>query len=486
MPLGRLSPVTSRPSTPTECSFRETSFNISARLDSRSHVERKGIWSKAALGNVDRPEAPDADFPVRNRIENNLFRHVGAEFRGGIPIVVGYARYTHIAHNQIDHVPYAAISIGWGGWPDKIAMAGVANRSTGNVIEKNLISHLMLILSDGGGIYTQGRTGDTLADGEVVSGNVVHDQFSSGHALYTDNGSAMITVRDNVIFHANFDNWGSRHKDYYDGGDGSQFDPLAIENNWWEQGDPDSDAKQVVERGNHLITAMDQAPAAILKDAGLESSFRDLANAPAIAHAPEPPSSVSAFETATEAYVAWRPPVFEGGSPITSYAVHSSDGATATITAAEFDRLSYARIALPASAFPRTFTVTANNAAGASPASVPSLPVSAPSAAPALPGAPLSVSAHVDGTRASIHFGAPSEHGEDVIAYVIRVDDGSRAETVTGRRELALEGRHVTFVSIDGLAPGKSHRFGVAAVTPWGTGAFTWIDARDNSAAPSR
>ncbi|MES2390703.1 MAG: fibronectin type III domain-containing protein [Acidobacteriota bacterium] len=430
------------------------------------------------LGNIDRPEATDADFPVRNRIENNLFRNVGAEFRGGIPIVVGYARFTHIAHNQIDHIPYAAISIGWGGWPDKIDLPGVANRSTGNVIEKNFIAHLMLMLSDGGGIYTQGRTGNSLADGEVVASNVIQDQFSSGHAIYTDNGSAMITVRGNVMYHANFDNWGSRHKDYYDGAHGSENDPLAIEDNWWEQGDPDSSAKQVIERGNHLITSLSQAPDAILHDAGLEQPYRDLLNVPRPRTAPESPISVSGFRTSSEAFVTWRPPVFEGSSPVTSYTVHSSDGTSATLSAEDFERYSYARLAVQAGAPSLTFSVLANNAAGSSAYSVPSSPVAASLSSPPLPSAPQSASAHVEGTRASIHFGAPSEHGEGVIAYLIRVDDGSRSETVTGRKEIALEGRHVTFISLDQLAPGKAHRFGVAAVTPWGTGAFVWVDAR--------
>ena len=137
------------------------------------------------LGGVDLPLAPVDQFTARNRISNNLFRNVGAEYRGGIPIVVGYARDTVVAHNQIDHIPYAAISIGWGGWPDKIRQAGQANNSAGNVIEDNLIHDLMIDLSDGGGIYTQGITGRNLADGEMVRGNVVYNQFSSGHETYT-------------------------------------------------------------------------------------------------------------------------------------------------------------------------------------------------------------------------------------------------------------------------------------------------------------
>ena len=56
--------------------------------------------------------------------------------------MVGYAQRTLIAHNQIDHVPYAGISMGWGGWPDKIHLPGVANFSRENVVAQNLIYDL--------------------------------------------------------------------------------------------------------------------------------------------------------------------------------------------------------------------------------------------------------------------------------------------------------------------------------------------------------
>lgn len=432
------------------------------------------------LAGVNQPLAPDAEFAVKNHIENNLFRDVGAEFRGGIPIVVGYARFTHIAHNQIDHVPYAGISIGWGGWPDKIALPGVANRSTGNVIEKNRITRFMLKLSDGGGIYTQGRTGETIADGERVQGNVVDDQFSSGHAIYTDNGSAMITVRDNVMFNTNHDNWGSRHKDYYDGAHGENYDPLAIEDNWWQQGDPDSSNKQVTEQGNHIITALDQVPADLLSNAGLEPGFRDLLTVAMPKTAPEPPSSVSAFVTPSDAYITWRPPVFDGGSPVDHYTVRSSDGLHIDISAAEFDRLAYARLPLTPSSQPRIFTVTASNAYGSSTDSLPSNPIE-PAAKPLdLPGAPHSIRAYVEGARASIHFSRPQENGEDVIAYAITVQPGGHRQVFTGRRLLTLEGTHVTFVSLDGLTPGTNYTFGVSAINPSGEGPILWTKDEAN------
>lgn len=436
------------------------------------------------LAGVDKPMAPDVEFAIKNRIEDNLFRNVGAEFHGGIPIVVGYARFTHIAHNQIDHVPYAGISIGWGGWPDKIALPGVTNRSTGNVIERNRITHYMLKLSDGGGIYTQGRTGITIADGEHVESNVIDDQFSTGHAIYTDNGSAMITIRGNVMFNTNHDNWGSRHKDYYDGGKGDSNDPLAIEGNWWEQGDPDTVDKQVIEKDNHTITALTQAPAELLEDAGLEAGFRDLITAATPKTAPEAPTAVSAFETFTEAYITWRPPVFEGGAPVDHYTVRSNDGLQITLSAEKFNKLAYAQMPIKRTSKSRIFTVTASNAHGSSVKSLPSNPVTASTAPFSSPGVPQTVKAYVDGSRASIHFGAPKENTEGIIAYAVTVRPGGRRQVFTGRRMMTLEGRHITFVTMDGLTPDTKYTFGVSAVNPLGEGEPAWSKNPEESSQP--
>jgi hypothetical protein len=417
------------------------------------------------LAGVNKPMAPDAEYAIHNRIENNLFRNTGAEFRGAIGLITGYARLTHIAHNRFDQLPYAAISIGWGGWPDKIQQPGVANRSTGNVIEANRIDRFMLILSDGGGIYTQGRTGETLAEGERVERNVITDQFSTGHGIYTDNGSAMITVRSNVIFHTNHDNWGSRHADYYDGATGTNDDPLAILGNWWEQGDGDSDSRQVAVKGNHLIHSLTEAPKKLLDDAGLEAPFRDLLTSTARPVAPEPPSGIGVYVAQDAAYVTWHPSVFNGNARVSSYQVSSNDGLTTTVSAADFDRLGYLRVPT-ATTRVRTFTVQAVNAAGASAPSLTSAPVAiSPSEKPA---APSSVKAYVQGTRASIHIGAPKSNAEHVLSYTVTIQPGGRMETFTGRKLLTLEGRHVTFVTLDGLDETTAYRFAVQAVNSSG------------------
>jgi hypothetical protein len=432
------------------------------------------------LGGVDTPLAPIAEFTANNRIENNLFRNVGAEYRGGIAIVVSYARDTVIAHNQIDHVPYAAISMAWGGWPDKIKLAGQANNSARNVVRDNLIHDLMLVLSDGGGIYTQGLTGPDLANGEKVTGNVIYNQYGSGHQIYSDNGSSMMTIQGNVLYDTNHDNWGSRHRDYYDGKDGKDNDPLLIEGNYWQRGDADSSKGNVTERNNHLIDSLAQAPRAILDNAGLERAYKSQLEqryaqlCPAVA--PEAPSRVAAAPGNGFAYVTFNPPVATGNTPILSYTVVTSTGATITTQAEEFNKLAYLRFPSLSNGRPVTFTVTATNAAGTSVPSLPSIAITPGPRTIKPPSAPSVVSAHPgEHGEVSIHFQSPEveRKGEDsspITAYVVTVEPGGHKETLTGRNIVVLqEGKHTTFKVISGLKPG-TYTFRVAAVNEAGEG----------------
>lgn len=430
------------------------------------------------LGGVDTPLAPIAEFTSDNRIENNLFRNVGAEFRGGIPIVVGYARNTVITHNQIDHIPYAAISMGWGGWPDKIKQAGQANNSTGNVIRDNLIHDLMIDLSDGGGIYTQGLTGKSLQDGEKITGNVIYDQYSSGHEIYTDNGSSMITVSGNVMFNTNHDNWGSRHHDYYDGQDGKDFDPLAIENNYWQQGDADSSKGNVTESGNRLIASLDEVPSSVMANAGLMPEYKAALarrfDALVPARAPEAPMRVAAAAGNGSAMVTFSPPVDTGNSPVVEYSVVASTGAGARISAAEFARVAYVRVPGLTNGQPVTFTVTATNAAGTSVSSLPSFGVTPSDRQVERLPAPGNVSAHPGSNgEVSIHFQRPKvSAGVDegaITSYVVTVEPTGQKVTFVGRNVVTLEGTHTTFKVIPGLKPG-TYTFHVAAVNEVGEG----------------
>jgi hypothetical protein len=423
------------------------------------------------LGGVSNPQAPDAQATRNDIVRENYIHNIGAEYRGGIAIVVGYAQNTEVTHNRIDQVPYAAISMGWGGWPDKIQKPGQANYSRHNIVAGNRIFDFMLVLADGGGIYTQGLTGTDLEDGEKVRGNVVYNQYGSGHAIYTDNGSCFVTVADNVIFHTNFDNWGSRHRNYYNGGDGSANDPLLIQGNYWEQGTPDENRGGVEVRDNHTISMLGQAPESITGNAGLSSDFAWIVSRKlGRPSAPEPPERVAALAGDGEAYITWTPPVYTGEAPVDSYTVTASNGAKATLSAGGLWNTGYAKITGLANGSVYTFTVTATNANGTSSPSLPSRPVT-PGAAPAKPGAPQNVRAYTDEHGiASIHFQAPKEGGP-ALEYIVTVKPTGRRVVFSGRAELALQGTtHTTFGTVDGLKPGETYTFEVNALGPGGTG----------------
>jgi hypothetical protein len=228
------------------------------------------------LGGVDQPLAAGAERTSGNTIADNHVFGTCVEYHGGVGILVGYAEHTTITHNQLDTLPYTAISIGWGGWPDKKGLPAQPNYSNHNVIANNLIFNHMAMLNDGGGIYTQGRTGSSYADGEQITGNVLHDQLNhtGGHVVYTDNGAAYITIRGNAMYNSTVSSEGHDHKDTT--ANNGLNDPIDVEDNWWSKGRADTTSGGITVQHNHPITAAGQIPASIVANAGLEPAYRAL------------------------------------------------------------------------------------------------------------------------------------------------------------------------------------------------------------------
>lgn len=160
------------------------------------------------------------------------------------------------------------------------------------------------------------------------------------------------------------------------------------------------------------------------------------------------------------------------------YIVHVDGEFGTSVTATEFSRMAYAKFPLADTKSAHRFTVEAVNAAGSSGPSLPSLETKAIVDGMPVPGELQKVTAYIDGARASIHFGMPAHHGDNLIAIVVAVDDMEHLHTFTGHRVASLEGRHVTFFTLDGLPPGP-HKFGVAAVNGAGRGPMVWVDRTD-------
>ncbi len=132
----------------------------------------------------------------RNAITNNYIARTGRDYYQTVGIMVGYGEATVIEHNELVDMPFSGISVGWG-WADR------DNAARDNIIRYNDVSRVLRLMDDGGGIYTLSRQ-----PGTVVAENYVHDLgrppdpiagiYGFG-AIFLDNGSNLITVRDNVI-----------------------------------------------------------------------------------------------------------------------------------------------------------------------------------------------------------------------------------------------------------------------------------------------
>jgi Right handed beta helix region len=230
------------------------------------------------LGGLDLPQAVGADRTSRNTIADNHFTNLPIEFHGGVAVNVGYAERTSITHNQIDAIAYTGISIGWGGWMDKIQKPAQANYSNRNSITDNLIFDHMLVLNDGGGVYVNGIQGDSLTTGLTISGNVIHDENGQANSkgIYTDNGATYVTITGNGLYHNPID-WTRRHNDYRPNAT-TQYDPYLINGNYWMKVPPETTGGGVTITNNHAITAPSQIPTSITGNAGLEAAFTSILN----------------------------------------------------------------------------------------------------------------------------------------------------------------------------------------------------------------
>ena len=63
-----------------------------------------------------------------------------------------------------------------------------------------MVHHHVQLLTDGGGIYTNGVQGTSLSTGTRIEANVVYDQPNPPGAIYLDDGSRFVTVTNNLTY----------------------------------------------------------------------------------------------------------------------------------------------------------------------------------------------------------------------------------------------------------------------------------------------
>ncbi|MGH7233278.1 MAG: right-handed parallel beta-helix repeat-containing protein, partial [Nitrospiraceae bacterium] len=129
-----------------------------------------------------------------NIIQNNFIQRAGRDYHSSVGIFAGYTEGLVIDHNELTDLPYTGISVGWGWTLKKTALKN-------NLIRRNRIHNVMNQLADGGGIYTLSRQpGTTIIENHVFNmARSAWAGFSSLAAIYLDEGSSLITLKDNLL-----------------------------------------------------------------------------------------------------------------------------------------------------------------------------------------------------------------------------------------------------------------------------------------------
>lgn len=146
-------------------------------------------------------------------------------------------------------------------------------------------------------------------------------------------------------------------------------------------------------------------------------------------------------------------------------------GASTTISAAAYARLSYAVVPGLTDGTPYTFTVQAVNRVGASAPSLPSAAVTPSASAGGVPGAPASVSVEPGDGAASLHITAPSSAGGTPVTGYTISGHGVPTTHFTGHHVLwGGTGSNSIFTTIGGLKELQPYEFSVAADNVAGAG----------------
>ena len=128
--------------------------------------------------------------------KNNYIHRVGKTYRSTAAVTLGFVANSKFEHNEIAHVPYSGISVGWG-W-DTVSTSSSYNLS----ISYNYFYDMLAELHDGGAVYLLGGSGGS--DRGYENLNIIRENyaknFGSGTApLYSDNGAAGYLWERNVI-----------------------------------------------------------------------------------------------------------------------------------------------------------------------------------------------------------------------------------------------------------------------------------------------
>jgi len=134
------------------------------------------------------------EYLVQNtELSNNYIHDCGVVFPGCVGIWVGVAGSALVHWNAVTDLPYSGISVGWV-WDDSTTPC------VSNVVEQNIVSNVMQVLSDGGGVYTLGRQAGTVIQNNII--NTVHPTHgrAGNHGIFVDARTAAVLFASNIIY----------------------------------------------------------------------------------------------------------------------------------------------------------------------------------------------------------------------------------------------------------------------------------------------
>jgi hypothetical protein len=187
---------------------------------------------------------------------------------------------------------------------------------------------------------------------------------------------------------------------------------------------------------------------------------------------PQPPTSVSAEAEDEFAYVTWIPSCRDGGSPVEAYTVASSTGAKTTVTSTAFQRSGYVTMNGLGNGHPVSFTVSAANAVGSGPPSLPTANVT-PRQKRKLraPGAPAQVALTPGPSGSTILITPPAnDGGSPVVSYLVASGAMAAPIVIEGLDVIRSNFTHPVLRSITGFLPAKGSTVSIIAVNISGEG----------------
>lgn len=220
-----------------------------------------------ALGNDDTsydwPEV-SAGTASHDVVKNNLVEWVGFYYKDAVGILALKTKNVTIESNEVRFVPYTAISIGLE-WND----TGAQDAHDNDIIY-NRIHSAMMLLDDGGGIYSLGKMPNSHIEYNYVY-NVVRSPYNGGApvaGIYLDNGSCYKYVRYNVMDQTNWATYAANAPNH---------DNIGT-NNYYNTSSAGYTSGYSVWTSNTSCygTAWSQGARDTMKMAGIESAYRDI------------------------------------------------------------------------------------------------------------------------------------------------------------------------------------------------------------------